>query len=282
MTTIKRTNILILISTLLIPLTTLSMEKNYPQLQLQEPKKEKLIIHGTLSISAELNRAVYPLGTMTWVESSSLIPLGEPYIAVEIIDNSNNKKHPVVVPVKKLYNCDDKSYLTFTNFDPFKEVHVTCHKNPTIDETTFKEQFTNYINKFYATPGYSTYQDTLQKLIDAGIITKQLMYVMRYFPTDAIEGLTHIPFMHTEAVYAHGPNGCPSEERLIEIMVAPHVQPYNNSMFQFITARQYGNKNHCKKLQPTTPEETQALFERYKQLESLEQLLEHKLTLEQK
>ena len=224
---------------LITTLTTVSMEKtaHYPQLQLQNPKKELPIIHGTLSISPEIKSAIYPLHTMTWVEQTSLQPLGEPYIAVDIVDNANQQKHPVLVSAKTLYHCNDQSHLTFTTFDSYKQVHVTCHKHPNLPGETFKKQYSHYLKLFYKTPYYSSYPDTQQKLIDAGIITKISRRIMVLYPLDHVIGPLSILILQTQEIYSHGPHGCPNKKALIKLIIDEKI-PQNKNRFKSIMNRQ--------------------------------------------
>lgn len=292
MKTIKHTNILILIATLLTNLTVLSMEKDYPQLQLQT-KKALPIIYGELSIKKHIPRDGRGIPAPEFAHLATererkninktigvLSSINTPFIPVTVsvkqLSNNNTTTHswsnwpipventnksiarfPSSVPAELLWNLSTGSILNLTVHG--YPVKLQCYNNTAIDNKEFHEQFTMYMENFYHQPFAAKGYCPEHKLTSAGVLTLAITNT-----EEIANNENAIPF------YSHqwGPNGCPNEEHLVEMMAAPRIEPYNKSKFQFVMARQYGNKKSLNlKLQQTTSEETQSLLARHKKLE---------------
>ena len=310
---INRAMLFVVVPALLATLTTMSMERNYPQLQLQEQTKQNRPIQIDCSVEVFIGKRDRSIAYACQREHDDILnyhhihsTINDPILPLQITDINGNSTN-VMLPVKTCFNLSKGSILQIYEANGFAYNAIYKKKQPLLFNGTcnasFSKDLNSALNKFYIQPSVRINQNSQTELEDAGIITINKEIGSSYpkirgtYSADGfnceydphwmrILGDRNIfHYFYVEVVknlVGHGPNGCPNEKRLIETMIAPHVEPYNNSMFHLATAREYGNKKHGRKLQPTTPEEINALFDHYKQLESLEQQFEQKLTLEEK
>ena len=236
----------------LIPtgLITMATEKNIPQPQLKNPTKKTKVMNGTLSIVDEMVIYITPQFTQPEEEKIKVnqLPLHtEPFVQTHI-NAINTPTIGLYVPAQLLLNCDTNSWVTFpwTTTTHNTIVHAQCI---TTTKNSFQENFTKNMNRFYKQPQFLKHNQ--QALIDAGIITAT---------TNQSDNTQEQIF------YGHGPHGHPSEESFIKMIIAPHIKLYGDSMHNLIVTRQLSSKPIKRTLQHYTPEESQSLINRLKQL----------------
>lgn len=135
---------------------------SYPQLQLELPSsKNTKHVKGVLYIADELNSAF--LAPKQYhnnvLEHTSLkASYGEPFIMTKIKEQENTPNGwRIVLPAKYLWNMNNGSKVKFTypaEEETFNEYcfELQCAKNPQL-EGSFQQQFSEFMNQFYNTPG---------------------------------------------------------------------------------------------------------------------------------
>jgi len=233
----------------LIPaqLFTLVGKRNNPRPQLENSTETNKVIDGILSIVENTVTYIPPQSKLLDKGKINQFPLQtQPFIRVNI----NTIKTPtkkLYIPAQLLWNCSTNSQKTFpwTTTENNIIYHVKCTTTG-----SFQNQFAEEINKFYREPAF--YKCDEQTLIDSGIIIA----------------------LENNSTYKHGPHGCPNEKSFIEMMIAPHIKPYNGSIHKLTATRQLGSNKSLRKLAPctpkeipaSTPEETDALIQWLKEL----------------
>jgi hypothetical protein len=253
MTTIKPTTLLILIPTLLIPLTALSMEQNYKQLQLQEPKKQKDLLHANCSImivSEMPQTTMYAMKTVhtTIFEHNNVqSTIKDPIMLFKVQKNSARNYFYLPLPAKLFVNCTEGSVLSIYETDAsqlykshpiFKKkqllITAVCTKNPKLAGNSLAEQFANAMNGFYANPGEPWINEEYQgELETAGII------IVKEIRTPTIMMCPFGPIMGIISTFKleHGPNGCSTENALIQSIIDENISE-NKNLFKSLMRRQ--------------------------------------------
>jgi hypothetical protein len=243
---------LIALSCIHLSVVSMDAPRTYPQLQLQEPKKQIIIpVTGQVKIFDELNIAatflpksdqrlkeVFPQKRIFRVFlKNQRISLNEPWIHIELsfVHENTTIQMPLFIPSQCVFNLNDKSTIQFDLKQPQSNHiwHVTaiCLKNPRISNKNFSEQFENSMRSFYAQIARTCMsKDDIQKLINTNVLIAQ----KEIWQSPVLS----IVFNYTK--YLHGPKGFPDEKRFIDFMAVKKTTPYGKSMHRFVTERQTG------------------------------------------
>jgi hypothetical protein len=261
-TIIKKTLLALIIPT---TLTTLSMEKNYPQLQLQT--KEALpTIYAELSIKKHIpaGRLLGPIRDCAHLATERerkkinetigvLSSINTPFIPVTVsvrrssnnntttyswsnwplpIENKNESiaRFPSSIPAKLLWNLSTGSILNLTVHG--YPVKLQCYNNTTIDNKEFHEQCKMYMENFYHRPYSAKGYCQEHKLTSAGILTLAITN-----EDEIANNENAMPFYS----YQWGPNGCPNEKVFIQSIINEKM-PTNKNVFKSIMHQQINGK----------------------------------------
>jgi hypothetical protein len=228
------------------------MEKDYPQLQLQEPEKKTTIIFGELSISEKQKQVYYPAswGQKYIVSSGIEVSQYDPCIGVKIKINDINWRNNLqkqkkntrfldrpLIPAKYLLNLSTNSVFECILYGDL--IKLTCKKNPLIDKNEFHQQFDMRMKNFYTDPeAWANKQRPAEMdLIPAGIVVK-----IKYAPDTIIQSPSGTTITREHCIYQHGPNGCPDEFALAKLATGKKLFLHNNSVHRWVTHRQFGLK----------------------------------------
>ena len=223
--------------------TMIGMDE-YPQLQLQEPKKNPIkAVNAKLQI---IGFPAYSTSSMTKPNQKICFHgcppryINDPLILVHLsLEDNIVPQTNLAIPAKQLFNLNDGSVIQFSIFDaktPNNSLFITatCQTNPKdfSQGKTFYEQFESTMNCFYKNPELITEDDTV-KLLAEKVITERHQFDAIPFPGAVATG---------EIIRQHGERGCPNEKTLVKLITKPKIKPYGNSIHQFVAQRQLGIK----------------------------------------
>jgi hypothetical protein len=229
----------------------------YPQLQLETPKKQSatLRVDCSIMIPDETEQlTAYAMKTVhaaIFKHSNVESTIKDPIILFHVQKNSAPNQFYLPLPAKLFINCTDKSLLQIHETDGsqlFKShpifqkkqllINAVCKKNPKLDGNSFDEQFNNTMNEFYTDPGVPWVdEEHRHKLETAGIMTTinasiPVLVFGQHGPTVRLINRT---------TFAHGPNGCPNEKVFIQSIIDEQM-PTNKKIFNSLMNRQITGK----------------------------------------
>lgn len=223
------------------------MEKDYPQLQLQEPEKNPIkSAQATLKLTSS---AVYSLALSFDPNLQACFPgkpmryIGDPVVSANLLlkNDAEISGFDIGIPAKQLFNLDNGSIIQLyilnkKNPEDSRFITAVCQNNPKIEpkNRTFRQQFESAMASFYDNP--STADHTCKaKLITENVIKEKYLVERSEigFGFFRPEGQIRIE---------HGERGCPNQEAFIKSIIKPKTKPYGNSIYQLVTQRQLGAK----------------------------------------
>lgn len=157
----------------------------------------------------------------------------EPVVKIQIVNKSSKIQLKKVIPLKSCFNLKEGSVLTTLEKtgsqlypdDPSAKnklflTTILCKKNPELEGNTFQEQLSIIKNEFYENAHHwidTESGDTLQELIDAGIIKRIGSSHYAYTTGKNAAGIHNPIITGKNEQFNHGPNGCMSDEKLINM-----------------------------------------------------------------
>lgn len=241
----------------------LSMEENYPQLQLEKITTPCSIINAEIYIKKQspgsnwglIHEDVHFIHKSYRKKISKRIGINtalvnDPFMPIVVMVNGDNwsqepiilqnnikiNKFPESIPAKLLWNLTTESILNLT-VDGYP-VKLVCKKNKLINNDEFHEQFNLRMKKLYENPDSGTKDCPEVELTPANVMTRILLATTIVIDADG-RGTT------TTKEYSPclwGPNGCSSEKAFGLINAKKALIPYNNNVFNLVTQRQINPK----------------------------------------
>lgn len=222
------------------------MEKDYPQLQLQESEKNPIKrAEATLKLASP---AVYSLVLSTDPNLQVYFPgkpmryIGDPVIGVRLLLKDAEISHfDIGFPAKQLFNLDNGSVIQLyihnkKNPEDSRFITATCQSNPKIEPKngTFLEQFESTMTYFYKS----------SCMVDKTHYKKLLAEKVIKEATISESGtIGDTDFFTASTILWHGEKGCPNEQAFIKSIIKPKAKPYGNTPHHLIIMqRQLGIK----------------------------------------
>ncbi len=234
--------------------------KEYPQLQLEEQEKIRIITYYAMitegeiaSWAPDLNFPIHYATQSVHTKLNLPSTIKDPVMPFKIVDNFFNIKFKKVIPLKHTFNLNDGSILTtvkrngsqlYPNNPLLRDkqfvIKIICVKNPKLEGKSFAQQ--RYVAKeqFYKNPQFwAEPKQELQQLVSAGIVNKKTQWSLSQTNNDTPE------YREYDAV-KHGPNGCASDKILRQSIIEEKILP-GTSYFKALRNRELTGsfrKNH--------------------------------------